>query len=50
MKGWILVPYNNKHLFEYTSILVFKTKKALLDYYNGAIGESETIKRIEVKL
>jgi hypothetical protein len=47
MKGWILVENNKPVETSNESIEVFKTKLALLDYYGGAMGNQNAIKRID---
>ena len=48
MKGWILL---ENHVFVITSVNsyeIFRTKQDLLDYYGGALGDLNTIKKVEV--
>lgn len=50
MKGWVLVEKEKIITTSNNSIEVFKTKKDLLDYYGGALGDLNAIQRIEVQL
>lgn len=50
MKGWVLWE-NGKVLYTLSNcILIFKTKSDLFDYYGGALGELNNIKRVEVNI
>jgi len=47
MKGWILIE-NGKPVFtSNNSIEVFRSKLELFDYYGGALGDLNAVKRIE---
>jgi hypothetical protein len=48
MKGWILVEKNKPIVNSNGSVEVFKTKIELLDYYGGAIGDLNSVKRVEL--
>jgi len=50
MKGWVLVENGKMVITSNNSIEVFKTKNDLLDYYGGALGDCNSIKRVEVQL
>jgi len=49
MKGWILIENNKPVVTSNNSIEVFKTKLELLDYYGGALGDLDTVKRVELR-
>ena len=46
MKGWILVEKGKPVINSDNSISVFKTKNDLFDYYGGALGDMNAIKRV----
>jgi hypothetical protein len=48
MKGWILTEKNKPVITSDNSIEVFKTKEDLLDYYGGALGDLNSIKKIKL--
>ena len=50
MKGWVLVENNNIVLNSNNSVEVFKTKEDLLDYYGGALGDMNAIKRVKLEV
>jgi len=50
MKGWILLENNKPVITASNSVEVFMTKESLLDYYGGALGERNSVKRVEVQL
>jgi len=50
MKGWILME-NNKPVFtSNNSVEVFRTKNDLFDYYGGALGDCNNVKRVDLIL
>lgn len=50
MKGWILVENGVIVTTSNNSFEVFRTKNDLLDYYGGALGDCNSIKRVEVQV
>jgi hypothetical protein len=50
MKGWILIENNKAVLTTNNSFEVFTTKKELLDYYGGALGDMNTVKKIKFEI
>lgn len=46
MKGWILLENGEKQPNGYNAIQVFKTKNDLFDYYEGTLGDNNTIQRV----
>lgn len=49
-KGWVLVENGKIVVTSNNSIEVFKTKEALLDYYGGALGDLNAVKKVQLKV
>lgn len=47
MKGWVLTENGKVIGNTNNSIEIFKTKKTLYDCFEGALGEQNSIKRVE---
>ena len=47
-KGWILLENGKLVVTTNNSYEVFKTKQELLDYYGDALGELNSVQRIEI--
>jgi hypothetical protein len=50
MKGWILVENGKLLITSNNSIEVIRTKSDLLDYYGGALGDLNAIKRVDINV
>ena len=46
MKGWILIENKKAVITSNNSIEVFRTKRDLWDYYGGALGDLNSIKKV----
>jgi len=49
MKGWVLIENGKFVINSNNSIEVFRTKLELLDYYGGALGDLNNVKRVELR-
>jgi hypothetical protein len=50
IKGWVLVENNKLVITSNNSVDVFRTKSDLLDYYGGALGDLNSIIRVELRV
>ena len=48
MKGWILVENNEPVFCSNNSLKIFMTKKDLLDFYGGALGKLNSLKKVSI--
>jgi hypothetical protein len=48
MKGWILTEKGKPVISSDNSIEVFRTKIDLFDYYGGALGDLNSIQKVEL--
>jgi hypothetical protein len=50
MKGWILIQKGRPIFMGNNSIEVFRTKQDLYDYYNGALGDNNSIIKVKIEV
>ena len=48
MKGWILLENNKPVIHSNNSVKVFRTQIDLFNFYNGTLGDLNSIKKVNI--